>query len=277
MLLAFSFHGFESADVRWSGLRRRMYRESIRRCDGRWSVSHSAAAALARELSLNCEEFELLPNGVDSKRFRPPIHADEIRRCLGLPCDRVVLLSVGHLKHVKGHDVLLDAIRRLGSTANGLCVVLVGDDQLDGALHRFAAEHLSHCDIRFVGQQDDVLPWCQSADIFVQPSRWEGCSNALLEAMSCGLPSIASDTGGNRDLIKHERTGLLVQPDDASALAAAIRGLADEPMRRNCLGQAARRWVIGRHDLNLTLVCYADRYHTLGKRIKSAISGAQPA
>lgn len=271
--VAFSFHGFEHGARRLGRLRRRLYREAALRCDRRWAVSRCAAEAIAEELRLPVSEFEVLANGVDERRFAPTQDRLAVRRRLGLPSDGRVVLSVGNLKPVKGHDVLLEAIRSLGGAADGLCFVLAGKDYLDGDLQRWAGEHLGGRDVRFVGEQQEVLPWYQAADVFVLPSRWEGMSNALLEAMSCGLPAIATAVGGNGEVIQHERTGLLVRPDDAAELCSAIRLLANDEGRRAALGEAGQQDVHRRFSADGAVGAYAERYEELGRRDELARGG----
>jgi len=243
--LAFSFHGFEHAGSSIGRVRRFVYRAAIAGCDDRWAVSRVAADAIASELRMAPEQFGILPNGVDTRRFAPVVDKAEVRQRLGLPLDRTIILSVGNLKPIKGHDTLLEAMRTLqGATA--LCtLVLVGKDYSKGALQHQARAQLPDADIRFVGRRSDPLPWYQAADVFVLPSRWEGLSNALLEAMSCGLPVVATAVGGNKDVIDHGRTGLLAKPDCPGAFGAAIRHMLVDTDHRAALARAG--WAHVRH------------------------------
>jgi glycosyltransferase involved in cell wall biosynthesis len=272
--LAFSFHGFEHAGSRFGPVRRRVYRAAARRCDARWAVSREAACAIAHELRMSPDEFGVVPNGVDASRYVPADDRIAVRRSLGLPDDRPVVLSVGNLKPIKGHAVLLRALGLMAPQAARVQVVLAGRDYLGGALQRWVRENKPDCDVRFVGEQEDVLPWYQAADLFVLPSRYEGLSNALLEAMACGLPVVATEVGGNRDVIEHNRTGLLVLPDNPAALGSALQRLLTDPGLRTSLGAAARRHVQTRFEASRLLCACGNRYEAIARRRFAASSRA---
>lgn len=262
MRVVFSFHGLESARPAWSAWRARVIREALLRCDARWTVSRRAVRPVCEVLGLPIEFFESMPNGVDTSCFCPADDTRSNRTALGLPVDRAVVLSVGNLKPVKGHEYLLRAVERLSGGAREACFVFVGRDYLGGAMQR-AAVALRDVDVRFVGECEDLAAWYRAADLFVLPSLWEGCSNALLEAMATGVACIATDVGGNGELIEHERTGVLVPAADAAALAESMARLLGDSTRRNCLGRAARGRVEAAHSLPVSLGRYADRYSSL--------------
>lgn len=269
LAVACSFHGFESADTQFGGIRRKVLREALLRCNDRWAVSEAAAGAISKRLNLPRESFGVLPNGVDTIRYQPAKDTAAVRRELGLPLHPTVLLSVGTLKAVKGHEVLLRAMETLDAGAEDIVLVLVGDDKLDGSLQRQAAKKLPALDVRFVGKQADVLPWYQAADVFILPSLWEGASNALLEAMSCGKAVIATRVGGNEDVVRDERTGFLVEAGDATGLREAMRRMLADPGLRACLAAAGRREVHRRFSMENTLEAYASRYQRLVAEVVS--------
>jgi glycosyltransferase involved in cell wall biosynthesis len=103
-----------------------------------------------------------------------------------------------------------------------------------------------------------------AADVFVLPSFTEGHAKALLEAMSCGVPCVASNVGGNRAAIADGRTGLLVDPTDADALARAIERLITDGALARRLGEAARREVVERYDLSTVVTREIALLRTLG-------------
>lgn len=266
--VAFSFHGFESFPPHFGWIKKQLYRMAVKACDDRWAVGPAAANAVTRILRLPLGSVRVVANGVDTSIFRPAPSKGLLRRRLGLPDDRPVVLSMGNLKPVKGHDVLLEAIQLLGPAAKLMTLVIAGQDFQNGTLHGWASRHLAGVDVRFVGQQDDPLPWYQAADLFVLPSKWEGMSNALLEAMACGLPVIATAAGGNVDAVTHEQTGLLVPPEDPAALAReTVRMLHDGDLREG-LGGAARSHVLAAHDVRSTAEQYAEQYIRMGSAQK---------
>jgi glycosyltransferase involved in cell wall biosynthesis len=267
----FSFHGFEDAEPVIGGIRRKVLRESALRAADRWAVSASAGAAIAERLNLPVSSFGVIANGVDLQRFQPSAdhrESGEIRRHLGLPTDRILFVTCGSLKPVKGHDVLVDAIGRLDSSILRRCTwVMVGRDYLGGALQT-KASRIQGADVRFVGEMADVAPWLQVADVFVLPSLWEGMSNALLQAMACGCAVIATRAGGNVNVIDSEATGLLVEPGDVGCLASVMERLATNANERAALGRSARARATA-FSMESMLSAYAMRYAAAASAYRS--------
>ena len=167
----------------------------------------------------------VLANGVDERHFFPRDRA-EARRRLGLPAGRPLLAFVGHLNERKGPLRVMEAIR--GRPEIGALFLGRGPQRPEGpqVLHAGPVPH------------EDVPLWLSAADLFVLPTLDEGCSNALLEALACGLPIVTSDRPFNRAVVD-ESMALLVDPADPAALGAAIAELVDRPERRAALGAAA--------------------------------------
>jgi glycosyltransferase involved in cell wall biosynthesis len=191
------------------------------------------------------DRIRSIPNGVDTRRFSPADHAERrrLRRALALPPVPLALYA-GRLAPEKGVDLLVDAwaaARRSGCLAV-LCIVGEGPER--AALERRARDHGVLGAVRFAGPTEDVAPWLRAADAFVLPSRQEGLSVALLEAMACGLAIVATDVGGTGAAAAD--AALLVPPGDVPALAEAIRCVLDEPGRARELGERARQRAVER-------------------------------
>ncbi len=182
-------------------------------------------AQLVERYAVPRDRIEVLPNGVDEKRFFPRDRA-ATRRELGLPADRTILAFVGHLNERKGPLRVMAAIRSRPEIA----AVFLGDgpQRPDGpqVLHAGAVS------------PERVPLWLSAADFFVLPTVDEGCCNALLEALACGLPVVTSDRPFNRAVVD-ETVARLVEPTDPRALGAAIAQLAARPALRASLGKAA--------------------------------------
>ncbi|MEP7294390.1 MAG: glycosyltransferase [Chloroflexota bacterium] len=149
------------------------------------------------------------------------------------------LIAAGELKPLKAFDVLLRALGLLKAEGAAFDLMLAGEGSEKAALIALAAElNLSEC-VHFCGEVADVPALCAGAHLLVHPSRSEGLSNTILEGMAEGLPVIACAVGGNSEIIDHERSGLLVPPDDPPALAQQIRRLLDDAALRQRLGNAA--------------------------------------
>lgn len=155
-----------------------------------------------------------------------------------------LILNVGRLVRDKAQDVLLDAFALLGDEFNEWRLGIIGDGRYEGALRKQAARLRVEDRVDWHGVVNDPHAFYHIARIFALPSRVEGMSNALLEAMSCGLPVIVSDGApGPLELVEDGVTGLVVPVNDAPALAAALRRLAADESLRKRLGQAARERV----------------------------------
>lgn len=151
---------------------------------------------------------------------------------------RLHAVAVGRLTRVKGLEFAISALSRLGAD-HPWHLDLVGEGELRNDLATLAAD-LGVADlVTFHGFRRDVEAVLAQADALVMPSLHEGLPYALLEAMSLGVPAIASDVGGLAEVLEHERTGLLVPVGDASALASALKKLGDDSALRNALGSAA--------------------------------------
>jgi glycosyltransferase involved in cell wall biosynthesis len=150
---------------------------------------------------------------------------------------------------VKGVHVLLDAFALLlrDNPARSLRLSIAGSGETSAALLQKAATLGIGEQIEWLGLVEDTSPFFQAVDIYVQPSFAEGLPNSVMEAMVEQRPVIASDIGGNSDLIEDEVTGLLFTAGDATMLACCLQRLIDEPQLRHSLAQAGRQLIIDRY------------------------------
>ncbi|MBV8479330.1 MAG: glycosyltransferase family 4 protein [Actinobacteria bacterium] len=136
-----------------------------------------------------------------------------------VPNDARVILSVSRLTQQKGIDI---AIRALASLPKDTMLVVLGEGPKRDALQSLARDLGVESRVFLLGRVPDVAAWMQRASVYVQPSRWEGFGLAVLEAMVCGLPVVATNVSSLPELVVDGETGLLVPPGDAAALSAAI-------------------------------------------------------
>ena len=178
----------------------------------------------------------VIHNGVDTTRRW---HAAD-RQALGTPELAVIVTLVGRLTEQKGVDVLLMAVAMLKDLHDLMRVWIVGDGPLRGRLEEQAAgSHLGEV-VQFLGDRSDVPSLLAASDIFVLPSRYEGLPMTLLEAMAAGLPCVATDVGGNGELVDHSVTGWLVAQENPRELANRLGVLIEDGALRRRLGRAAR-------------------------------------
>jgi len=187
-------------------------------------------------------------NGVDTQRFSP--HQAKVTELFGDYFNRggPVIGTVGNLKPVKGQDFLVRAAHLLIKKYPEARFVVIGEtfepyrkyrEHLDALVHQFGLGD----NIRFVGPCSDVSTVLPHLDVYVLPSRSEGMSLSLLEAMSSERPIVATDVGGNPKLIKSGETGFLVPAEHPESLASRISFLLEHPGVRRTIGRRARKYV----------------------------------
>lgn len=179
-----------------------------------------------------------IPTGIDLERFAPGPGGE--RAALGLPVGVPIVGIVATLRSWKGHRYLLEAIAGRARRDVHLCIV--GDGPQRAALEARAGELGLAAHVSFAGNRDDVPRWMRAFDVFCLPSYAnEGVPQALMQAMACGLPVVTTPVGSIDEIVTDGVSGMMVPPEDAAALGAALeRLLADEAARR-VLGENAAR------------------------------------
>lgn len=180
-------------------------------------------------------------SGVDASRFRPdPAARVAIRVELALPATAITFLFVGRLTRDKGVSELGAAFNEIARGRDDVYLVMVGPDEeaLAPAIRATCGIHAAR--LRFVGFSEEPEKYMAAADVFCLPSHREGFGSVVIEAAAAGLPAIGSRIYGVIDAIEDGSTGLLVDAGDVTALAAAMRRVADDELLRLSLGTAAR-------------------------------------
>jgi glycosyltransferase involved in cell wall biosynthesis len=204
--------------------------------------------------------IQLIPNGADITRFSPietDISSDERAG---------VVVCVSKLRYEKGIDVLLQAWHLVHQHAPQARLIIVGNGPLQIQLERMA-EALDIADsVEFTGLQSDVPAQLHRGSLAVLPSRWEGMPNAVLEAMACGLPCVATRVSGSEDIIQHETNGLLVEPEDYQGMAHALLTLLGDPLLIQKYGCAARETIEKHYSLEQVMNGYVELYQRITGR-----------
>lgn len=231
-------HVFTTNSVKNALLRpliRMLYRFSLSRAHVIFQNPHDAAAFATHGLTARSNVSLIRGSGVDMERFRP--QTDVLR--LGPP--RVVF--VGRLLREKGIYELIACAQLLHERGVAFALHVLGDGD-DGNPTSASAEDAAlwrqYSFIKFWGHSDDVLSHLRSASIAVLPSYREGTPRSLVEAAACGLPLVATDVPGCREICRHGDNGLLVPPRDPQALATAILKLLRDPEMRKRMGKRSR-------------------------------------
>jgi glycosyltransferase involved in cell wall biosynthesis len=196
--------------------------------------SAQVATYVRRWYAAPSHRIQVVHNGIDTERFRPDRRADFV------PSDGTVV-TVGRLVRQKNHRLFLAAAAALARELPRVRYVIVGDGPLRSALLRQAAELGIAGRVAFLGERDDVEFVLRSAALFWLTSSWEGMPNVVLEALASGVPAIATDVGGARELIRSGVDGFVVPPDDAEAFVQSSRQLLSDPITWQRHSTAARQ------------------------------------
>jgi glycosyltransferase involved in cell wall biosynthesis len=192
-----------------------------------------------RQVGLPPSKVAVVYNAVRFGRRPLPTDTETARFALKLPPEAFVLGTLGRLTEQKDQRTLLEAVASLARDVRDVVLFLAGDGPLRPELESQAARFGLADRVRFLGVRRDRATLYAAMDAFVLPSRWEGLSLALVEAMGAGRAVVATDVGGNPEVVADGRTGLLVPANDAAALTDAIVRLARDRPLRDSLGQAA--------------------------------------
>jgi glycosyltransferase involved in cell wall biosynthesis len=226
-----------------------------------WLRDGDAFVAMSREIrdemvraGVAAEQVRLIPHGVDTERFRPADRGEReaLRQARGLS-GGILVVYTGRLLRGKGLEALLQAFAEAAEAVPGSRLVVVGsgrgqtlsieDELRDEVRRRDLGER-----VLFTGRVDDVEVFLRAADLFVFPSVYEALGLSLVEAASCGLPAVASRTGGIVDVVEDGRSGILVPPGEPGPLAEALISLLKSPESRRDMGTRARQIVLDRFD-----------------------------
>lgn len=236
------------------GLRGTLQRATMIHCVSDAILDQAAA------LGMDPKKARVIRPAVDPTFFRP-LRTDERSR------DKFAVISVGNLSWVKGHQYSLESIRLLKERGVPVSFTIVGEGSRQDYQHvRFTVHDLGlEQDVTMLGpaDQEEVRNQLRSSDAFLLSSVSEGISNAVLEAMSCGLPVVTSDCGGMREAVTHRIEGFVVPTRDPGAAAEALFELARNPDLGRSMGEAARMRVLREFSLDGQVQQLSDMYETV--------------
>ena len=252
----------------WINLRNRI----LKRADAFVSISNPIAEEFA-ECGVDVDRILELPNGIDTERFRPVDAGTRrlLREKLGLPVEKITAIYCGKLNRGKGLEHLLQAWETVIACRKDAYLVLVGSGggqslSCEDDLRRLVHARDLGSTVIFTGSVQNSREHLQASDIFILPSENEALPMSLLEAMSCGLPSIASRVGGIPQVVTHLENGILVEPADPDGLAREILGLLHRPSLAESLSANARRTVCERYAIGPVSARYFQLFSCLSSR-----------
>ncbi|MEI6085567.1 MAG: asparagine synthase (glutamine-hydrolyzing) [Verrucomicrobiota bacterium] len=217
-------------------------------------VSQDAAAVALNVEHINPAKLQLIWNGVDADRFRPLAPYAPRPPIIG---------TVARLSWEKDYPTMLRAFRLVVNEIPAARLVFVGDGPEAAALHELTAQLKLQPNVDFLGLRTDICELLNTFSLFTLSSTTEGLSMTMIEALATGLPLVATDVGGNREIVNAPECGLIVPARDPAALAATYLELLRDPDRRAEMGRAGRQRVIDHFSLQAMVRHYINLYENL--------------
>ncbi len=265
-----TFHGVEDSKLSFSFTKKLLYRTAGILSTKVTAVSHEASELLVSLTGMRRSRVQIIPNGVDTGRFAPaqsPEDKKRLRQDKGLPVNGLLVGCVAALRPVKNHSGLLKAFERAcRKSMSRPYLVLVGDGPLFHDLKKLAGDLEVSDRVLFLGKRNDVHDLLRCLDLFVLNSHTEGLSYAMLEAMACGLPVVATAVGAAVRLIGNARQGFLIPEGDTEALAQVLSKLFDNPDALQKMGLEARNTVQSQYGIERMLESYRVLYQEILSR-----------
>ncbi len=259
-------HGRHYPD-RVSPLRRAVNRLALDRlADAVTACCRFSAEGLCRTDGFAGARIEIIENGIEIDRYGPPADKALAKEDVGLEPNRRYLIHVARHHPVKDQPTLLRGFAAAVPDLPGVDLLMVGDGPLREELENLAVELRVPDRVKFLGIRTDIPELMRAADAFALTSLSEAASLTLLEAMASGLPAIVTAVGGNPEIVRHEREGLLFPRGDATACADAIRRIFCDPHFAANLGTAGRARAVERYQLDRTVEAYFKLYCRLVSR-----------
>ena len=230
--------------------RRLLYRITNPLVDRVVCVSHATEKFAMTTEGLKKRKRIVIPNGINVNSF--PVKSRFSR-------DIKTIGTLGRIRKVKGTDLLLEAFTQLEH--RNLCLKIGGPADRAWGIS-LQCQHQYRNKVTFLGEIEDVASFLNSLDLFVLPSRSEGMSNALLEAMCIGLPIVATDVGSNAEVLAGGKAGILVQPN-AQSIADGVKLLLEDPVSATELAVGARQRVESKYSVSTMVKRYERLYYAL--------------
>ncbi|WP_305046446.1 glycosyltransferase [Geoalkalibacter sp.] len=253
--LIYSFHGLGVAGyMPWR--RRAASKVLVRMTTHLFTVSRQSRDLMVAHWGWPAERTQVIANGVDTGRFFP---APKPRG------ERLVVGSVGNLRTVKNHRLILDACRPLIAEGLDLEIRIAGEGDQREALTSHAAALGIGERLALWGRVEDIPGFLNDLDVFVLSSDSEQHPNALNEAMACAIPSIATRVGCVEDLLDGGRCGAIVEPGDVAGLTQALRDYLVDPDLRRAFGERSLAHVREHYSLAVMLERYGEMYKAVAR------------
>lgn len=248
-----SEHGWDTYDPEGKNPRYRWLRRFSNLYVQRWiGLSEELCTWLVQQIRIHDRKVTRIINGVDTTAIRPchnPVDPDAPR-----------FVTVSRLSEIKNPLNTVNAFLLFCEHFPDAELTVVGDGPLFNQLESVVAASPYRQQVKLVGEQSNVTPYLQAADVFLLGSSKEGISNTILEAMAAGLPVIATEVGGNAELVEEGTTGYLVRPDTPVALCQAMLKMSKNPQLRERFSLEARLRAERQFSIQRMVDAYQDAY-----------------
>ncbi len=208
-----------------------------------WIVAVSQSLKdLILEMGCFHNKVFVIHNGVRHNIFSP-MDKIKARRSLNFYVDRKIILFIGSLIQIKGIDILLRAFANM-SEKNHSNLVIIGKGELDYQLKALAKKLRIESRVHFIGSRkhDEIPLWLNACDVFCLPSRNEGFPTAIVEALACGRPVVATKVGGIPEAVTNDTLGILVEPDNSEELAATLNKALEKEWNYQAIAEYGKRF-----------------------------------
>jgi len=214
------------------------------------------------DLGISKVRIVQIPNGVDIHHFSPlPISVRQsLRENLGIRTDDKVACCVNRLHQIKRVDMLISSFAQIVAKFPSAKLLIIGDGKLRQKLHELASTLEVQKHVFFIGAVEDPSKYLQASDLFLLGSDEENQSNALIEAMSCGIPVVATKVGGNKEIVQPGVNGLLVARSSINELSQAISQILQDKELGARLGISARQSVVEKYSFDDVVERYLSLY-----------------
>ena len=222
-------------------------------------------------LGLNSKKTLVIPSGIDTKSFYPTPRSKELWDTIpGLTDESVIFGCVARLSPEKAHSDLITAFKTVKKEIPNAHLILVGDGPLKDGLQRLTGELGLSDSIYFAGQRSNIRDYISLFDVFVLASTRESLPRAAREAMACGKPIIATRVGATREVVHHEKSGLLVPPGQPRKFAQAMILLGNNQKMREDMASVSLQLIRKRFSLDIWLSENEEVYQKAHDRLHSA-------
>lgn len=227
----------------------------------------ASRAFLIERQKYDASKVKVILNGIDSSLWQYDVSLREKYRFISnLNSGHILIFSDGRLTEQKGFAYLVKAMQIIRAKySNKVKLMVAGTGEEEGRLLKLTRKLKLDDVIRFIGRQEDIRGWLCAADIFALPSLWEGLPNALMEAMCLGLPCVATDADGVREIAVDNETALFAKPADSKSLAEALGKFIDDKALRELFAKRAKTAIIANNGIDKMIDAYKACYKEVVK------------